>query len=162
MSEAHKGKYEGKNNPNYGKGKSVIQLDKNGIIITEYLTVAEASRITKIGADSIYDCCNRRTKTASGYQWVYKDEYQLDKTYIVINSHIKPVVQLDINNNLIAEYQSISEAEECTNIDNRAISAVCKNKRKTTGGFRWMYKNDYDKLTQQNDSNELSDDEDEI
>ena len=139
-----------------------MQLDKTGMIVAEYSTVTEASRITKIESDLIYACCRGKTKTAAGYQWVYKETYNTDQTYIFINVHIKPVVQLDKNNLFIAEYQSISESEKCTNIDNRAISAVCKNRRKTTGGYRWMYKEEYDKLTQQNDLNKISDDEDEI
>lgn len=155
MSKAHKGINVGKNNPNYGHGNTVIQLDKNGHIIAEYPTVTEASRITNINSSDIYSCCNGKTKTVFGYQWVYKKDYNPNKKYIFVNNHIRPIVQLDKYDNLINEYQSIAEAEKITHIDNRAISAVCKKKRKTTSGFRWMYKEDYDQLTQQNDLNEI-------
>ena len=151
MSESRKGTYVGKNNPNYGRGKAVIQLDKNGNIIAEYTTAAEASRITNINLNDISSCCIGKTKTASGYQWIYKKDFDPNKKYIFVNDHIRPIVQLDKDGNLISEYQSITEAEKFTYVDNRAISAVCKNKRKTTGGFKWMYKEDYEKLTQQND-----------
>lgn len=135
MSESHKGINVGKSNPNYGHGKAVIQFDKNGNIIAEYKTAAEASRIIGINLGNIVDCCNGKTKTAFGYQWIYKKDYNPNNIYIFVNAHIKPIVQLDLNNNFISEYTSISEAEQITHIDNRAISAVCKNKRKTTGGF---------------------------
>lgn len=150
LSEIHKGTNIGKNNPNYGHGKAVIKLDRDGNIMAEYKTAAEASRITGIKLANIIECCNGKSKTAFGYQWIYKKDYNPNISYVFVNIHIKPVVQLDINNNFIKEYSSISEAEKTTNIDNRAISAVCKKKRKTTGGFKWMYKEDYDKLTQQN------------
>lgn len=155
ISESHKGINVGENNPNYGRGKAIVQLDKDGHIIAEHETVAEASRTTGISLNNIIGCCNGKSPTASGYQWIYKKDYDPNKTYIFVNSHIKPVVQLSLDNCFISEYSSISEAEKFTHIDNRAISAVCKNKRHTTGCFRWMYKEDYDKLTQQNDSNEI-------
>jgi group I intron endonuclease len=155
MSESKKGRNTGEKNPNYGCGKPVIQLDKKGNIIAEYPTASEASRVVGIELDNITSCCNGKTKTAFGYQWIYKKDYDPNKTYVFINSHIKPIVQLDLDDNLIKEYISISEAEKSTHIDNRAISAVCKKKRKTTGGFKWMYKEEYDNLTQQNDLNEI-------
>ena len=155
ISESHKGINVGERNPNYRRGKAVIQLDKNGNVIMEHQTAAEASRTTGINFDNIVACCNGKSPTASGYQWIYKKDYDPNTTYIFVNSHIKPVVQLSLDGDFINEYSSISEAEKNTNIDNRAISAVCKNKRRTTGGFRWMYKEDYDKPTQQNDLNEI-------
>lgn len=50
----------------------------------------------------------------------------------------KPVLQFDKHDNFIKEFVSISKAEEITGC--RHISAVCKCKRKTTGGFIWKYK----------------------
>ena len=37
------------------------------------------------------------------------------------------------------------------NIDKSTICACCRGRQKTAGGFRWMYKEDYDELTKQND-----------
>lgn len=76
------------------------------------------------------------------------------------------VVQLDKNNFFISEYDSIKEASETTGVQPASIGRCCRNKQKTACGFRWMYKEDYKKITQQNDlneiDNEISDDEDEI
>lgn len=53
----------------------------------------------------------------------------------------KPVLQYSLDNNLIAEFRSIKDAEDKTNIQASSISAVCSNKRKTAGGYVWKYKN---------------------
>lgn len=51
-----------------------------------------------------------------------------------------PVIQYDKNNNYIAEYNSITEAQNKTGINKSNISACCKNKTKTAGGYIWKYK----------------------
>lgn len=53
----------------------------------------------------------------------------------------KPVLQFDLNNNLIKEFESISEASRKTNISNVQIGNCCIGKCKTSGGFIWKYAN---------------------
>lgn len=50
----------------------------------------------------------------------------------------KPVVQIlgDITINV---YYGISEANKQTGINLSSISACCRNKRKTAGGYKWKY-----------------------
>ncbi len=50
-----------------------------------------------------------------------------------------PVRQYDLQWNLIATYESASEAERQTGIHQGNISATCLSKRRTAGGFRWRY-----------------------
>ena len=61
-------------------------------------------------------------------------------------SHSIEVVQLDKNNNKLNDWKSISEASRSLDICNSSIAKSCKGKRKTCGGFKWMYKEDYDEL----------------
>ena len=49
----------------------------------------------------------------------------------------KPVIQKDLDGNVIAEFSSRLEAERVTGVDNRHISNCCKGTRKTAGGFIW-------------------------
>ncbi|MBO5714322.1 MAG: HNH endonuclease [Clostridia bacterium] len=44
------------------------------------------------------------------------------------------------NGEIIATFYGISEAERETGIQFKNISAVCRGKRKTAGGFQWKYK----------------------
>ena len=50
------------------------------------------------------------------------------------------ILQFDLNNNVINSYQSISEASRKTGINKCNISACCKNRQSTAGGFVWKYK----------------------
>lgn len=52
----------------------------------------------------------------------------------------KPVLQLSLNDEIIAEYPSLIEAERITGVKFGSISNVCRNKTKTAGGYKWRYK----------------------
>jgi hypothetical protein len=56
----------------------------------------------------------------------------------------KPILQYDLQNNLIKEWPSISEAYLSLNkkITNGCINLACKGKIKTAFGYKWKYKND--------------------
>jgi hypothetical protein len=53
----------------------------------------------------------------------------------------KGVGKYDINNNLIAEYKTITEASILNNISRSSISKVClkKSKYKMAAGYIWKY-----------------------
>lgn len=51
-----------------------------------------------------------------------------------------PILQYDLNNNLIREWGSGKLVNKELNINNSHITACCKGKRKTCGGFIWRYK----------------------
>lgn len=54
-------------------------------------------------------------------------------------SHSKPVVRLDINDKLIAVHKSVTAASLATGVAGSNISGVCRNKKKSAGGFHWQY-----------------------
>jgi group I intron endonuclease len=68
ISEARKGKYVGKNNPN---SKKVCQYDTNGELIKIWDSVIEASNELGINRCCIGDCARGGQKTAGGYVWKY-------------------------------------------------------------------------------------------
>jgi len=47
----------------------------------------------------------------------------------------KGVEQLDLNNNIIAQFKSRADAERMTGIAAQSISKVISKKRKTAGGY---------------------------
>ncbi len=59
----------------------------------------------------------------------------------------RKVVQLDLNYNLIANFDCIADAIRA-GVGNRNISYACRGRHKhqTCCGFRWMYKEDYEKF----------------
>ena len=50
-----------------------------------------------------------------------------------------PVKQYSLSGEFIAEHESIRKAEADTGANNALITAVCKGKRKSAGGFIWKY-----------------------
>jgi group I intron endonuclease len=55
-------------------------------------------------------------------------------------NNVKPVVQLDLEKNIINEFFSATEAERQTGIKAGSICMCLKGKSKTSGGFIWEYK----------------------
>ena len=58
----------GKNNKN---SKKVYQYSKDGLLINEYESVGEASRILGFSQGNISSCCLGNQKTAYGFIWSY-------------------------------------------------------------------------------------------
>lgn len=54
----------------------------------------------------------------------------------------KPVLQLDMNNNIIREFSSATEAEHYLKVKGSHISCCCTGRRKTAYGYKWRYKNE--------------------
>lgn len=52
---------------------------------------------------------------------------------------MKKVVQMTINNEEIAVFNSIKEASEKTGTLSSCICSVCNGKRKTSNGYKWRY-----------------------
>lgn len=69
----------------------------------------------------------------------YLEKYGLyEKFKSKYDFHAKPVLQYDINNNLIQEWPSITDAEKTLHLC--SISECCQFKRRSCGGFIWRYK----------------------
>lgn len=78
MSESHKGMFTGADNPMYGvrgkdhhASKAVMQCCKDGTVIREWGSLADAERATGTAHNSISACCRGKLKTAGGYVWRY-------------------------------------------------------------------------------------------
>jgi len=75
------------------------------------------------------------------------NKHALGKTRIsefklTMNSHnFKPILQFDLNDNFIKEWISIKNAAEVLKINSGHIGQVCLGKRKSSGRFKWKYKN---------------------
>ncbi|MBU8585902.1 hypothetical protein KM925_08330 [Priestia megaterium] len=137
-------------------GKPIVQLSLDGKLIAEYKSIMYA--ISQLGLDksskvNISFVCRGKGKTAYGYIWIFKEKYDKltdnnisnitkeSNTKIV---HTREVYQLDNALNVINKFRSIKEAKDATGAMH--ISKACSGKYKTSGGYKWMYKDDeYDK-----------------
>ena len=81
-------------------------------------------------------------KHASENNLINKDS-ELRKKRSKENHHIlRPVIQMDLEENIICEYNSVSEAREALGYSsNNCISRVCRGERKSYKKFKWQYIN---------------------
>lgn len=126
--------------------KSIIQFDLDMNIINEFNSINDASKILNIKRQNISSVCKNTNLTAGGFRFLLKDDYDETKDYTIIENSNKIVVQLDINNNFIKTYNTLTLASKELNIQVSHISSCCKGKRNTTGGFKFMYVDDYKNL----------------
>jgi len=144
ISESHMGD----KNPT---AKPIVQLNVNYELIKEFSCGRYAEQELGINVTNISQVCLGRAKSASGYIFMFKDDYEKQKEnlkdkYIEIKPYRRKVIQLSLNDEYINTYDSVKEASKTLKIYSKSISSVCKNKKgfKSAGGFKWMYKEDYD------------------
>lgn len=66
-------------------------------------------------------------------------QHAYDNGLNTAESYSKRVMQFDINGIFIKTHKSMLDAEKSTGINNSKICACCKGKRKTAGGYKWIY-----------------------
>jgi hypothetical protein len=73
-----------------------------------------------------------RTSTKNKNSYLYRNtEYVKEK--------ITRVVKMDIDMNVIKEYNSLQDASRDTEVNSGGISKCCNGKRKRAGGFKWAF-----------------------
>ena len=93
--------------------------------------------------------CEKTQKTTNGFIFMYKNKYNPNISYELIkNTRAKKVIQFDFDMNKIKIFNSIINASKELKLNDSLISSCCKGKRNSTGGFKFMYLNDYNDLKQ--------------
>jgi group I intron endonuclease len=136
--------------------KPILQYDLDGNFIKEWVSQLEVYKILKV---DINNCLKKRNKTSGRYQWRYKGEsihlnIELVKpkkkrtkahcNKISLNKMgkgLKPILQLDLKGNVIKEWESQSKASKEMNLSISCINLCLSGRNKTSGGFKWIYKN---------------------
>jgi hypothetical protein len=96
----------------------------------------EIAKITELSRSTV----TRYLKNGAKFKWC--DYNPRENRGFLIET--KQIIQLSIDGEFIAEWDSLVEASKQLNIHISKISMVCKGKRGKTGGFKWIYKEDYD------------------
>jgi hypothetical protein len=134
-----------------GSSKPILQYDFDGRFIKEYPSIMEARRENPKG--DIDSCVQGKQKQAGGYQWFYKENnHTPSNQYKRTRSdggkiRCRPVLQLDLQNNFIKEFESAAHAAKILGFNQPDIQACCSGKIKTAKGFVWTYKEYYKLLT---------------
>ena len=146
-----------------------VKLSKNGIAKDHMVSRLVAFTFIKneFGKSEINHIDGCKTNNhVENLEWCTRSENQkhafdtgLQRPTMVgmsgINSPVsKPIIQF-INSKDIIEYINIEEAHLKTGISSAHISEVCNKKihRYTAGGFKWMFKKDYEYVTKKYKNN---------
>lgn len=117
----------------------------DGTFLKEFETILFAVEQTSVSERSIKKCLYGERKSGGGFLWkrVNRSSEQTNIDALVIektDNTAKLIYQYDIQNNLIAEFQSLRQASTATGVNQRSISDALKGVQKTAGGFCWKYK----------------------
>jgi len=121
------------------KSKRVAKLNLNLEIIEVYETLYE---VRNHGYDfaNISHVCKGDYKMVYNYIWRY-----LDKKGDIINPKIKykhkTVSQLSLNGKILNIFENCERAAESIDVSGSNITLCCRNKRETSGGYKWAFNN---------------------
>lgn len=136
------------------KGKRVVKIDKyTGEILKTYDTIRDAE--IENNCKHISECVRNIRNESGGYIWQTIEDIENDENCIVnavnriklVSKQCKKtmnegmvIVQYDMSDNVINEFNSIKEASELTGCGTSGISACIHNRQKTSNGYVWKLK----------------------
>ena len=137
-----------------------VQLDLKGNIINVYYQKEDIETQNKeMTFKHVARSINKEKNICYGYFWIKLDKYNeltQNELLSLINEKVEQnnfskmhggitqremVVQMDLNENTIKEFESISAAAQELNCHYQAISQCASGKIKTYCGYRWKYLN---------------------
>lgn len=128
-------------------GKPVLQYSLDGKYIKRYDSLSSAAReFGSNNVSNIKSCCQGRIKSAYNFLWKYEaDNTAIEQKVLDFKKSgkgkTKKVEQYDLNDNLIAVYNSCREAARAINAPYHiGINSCCLNKQKTAYGYKWKYR----------------------
>ena len=85
---------------------------------------------------------NKLNNDLSNLEWCTERENVIHgtRTKRAAEKLSRKVIQLDLNDNVLNEFESIKQAEQKTGALARNISSCCNGKRKSAGGYKWRKK----------------------
>jgi group I intron endonuclease len=148
-----------------GHARKVICLETREV----FGSIREASDKYKIGQTNISSCCSGKVKTSGGYHWLYFTEGMQLPTKEELEEIIKkekedllfirsncqkgkmmgkenPIARKIICTETNEIFECINEAKRKYGFNSVSISRCCSGKQEMTGGYHWMYYEDYLKL----------------
>lgn len=118
--------------------RRILQYSLDKKLLHTYNTMDEASKKTNTSKSLISRACNHLANTGNSFLWRFEDDpimcFEKIKT-----TNKRKVAQFDKNGNLLAIYNSLTEAAERTQTHRGNLQQVCVNKRKTANNFIWKY-----------------------
>ena len=134
----------------------VIQFSLSGKYVNEFALIKDANKAVSVKS-GIGNCCIGKSRSAGGYLWLYKSDYDKNKELIFdrvkeyenknknmsrgvkgLSPSSKKVNQLNpITNEILNTFDSIIEAKLATGTS--GVGDVCRGEIKTSNSFGWEY-----------------------
>lgn len=124
--------------------RPIVMLNLQGEFIKEFDLVSDAAiYLGNVQPSTIHRVLTGDRKRYKNYLFVYKQNYESSNNFIYKDERSKSVIQYDMRENFIKEWNSTMDIQRELSIHNSAISACCNNKDHyiSAGGFIWKYKN---------------------
>lgn len=83
-----------------------------------------------------------RQRMSEYWKNYFKENGAYESHFGASNVNAQKVNQYDLSGNLINEYDTMTNASKATGVSVSKISAVCRGKRKTAGGYIWRFATD--------------------
>lgn len=115
--------------------RAVNQYSLDGNFIKTFESIAKATRAT--GAAKIREVANGNRKSSGGFGWEWVEGFIPED-----RGRKKQVAQLNENDEIIAIFESVSEAARQTGANRKGISAVCLGQQKRCFNYKWKFLND--------------------
>ena len=118
------------------------QYSKDGMPIADYKSSRLAHEATGVSLGSIARAAHGERKTGGGYLWrVVPEDLPWEPIQVDLSSKIgyhdkRPLIQLTLDGQVVAEYLSIAHASRALNISRRSISCAMTGAQKTAGGYK--------------------------
>jgi group I intron endonuclease len=120
------------------KTKNIIRLKATG----RKLSNEAKEKISQSKIGNKYSLGKKRTEeTKQKMSISYKGEYTKERGNKIKLKIQKPIIQYDMKMNIIKEWSSQTEASNKLNIKQAGISSCLNNKTKSSGGYKWIFKN---------------------
>jgi DNA invertase Pin-like site-specific DNA recombinase len=113
----------------------VYQYNENGTLIETYNSLTEIKETLGIDKQRISNACLNSTMYDGSF-WSYR---QLENITPKTDLRLKAVNQHSLNQEIIANFKSASEASRKTGISKSCITRCCRGEREQSGGFIWKY-----------------------
>ena len=123
----------------------VNQYDLLGNLIDSFPSIKAAAKQVGCGVDTIRRILKCQVKCYKGkYYFIYanlnqEEELEKHKNLFIPNNR-KPILKLDLNNNIIETFPSLTQAAASCGLNGtKIIKDCCEKLRNSAYGFKWEY-----------------------
>ncbi|TRX24506.1 site-specific integrase [Flavobacterium franklandianum] len=109
---------------------------ETGELVNSYVDLVSAANAVNANKRSISNVCLHTNKTCKGYNWSYSSTIESKS---ISDLRRKTVNQISLDGEIVACYESASEASRKSGLSKTCIARCCRGEREQSGGFLWKY-----------------------